>query len=78
VSKKINVIKIAFILLIIVVSTVVGMLSFKPPSALPADAQQHEFSAERAMVHVSAIAVKPHPVGSQEHARVRSYIVSRL
>jgi hypothetical protein len=48
-----------------------------PPSRVapaPAGAAAGEFSAERAMAHVRAIAQRPHPVGSPDHDRVRDYL----
>jgi hypothetical protein len=50
----------------------------RPPAALPANAPQSAFSAERAMKHVLAIAKRPHPVGSAEHDRVRDYLIAQL
>lgn len=50
----------------------------QPPSVVPASAARTEFSAERAMEHLAALANKPHPVGSEEHARVGEYIASQL
>jgi hypothetical protein len=49
-----------------------------PPRALPADAPVDLFSAARAMRHVEAIAVEPHPLGSPQGARVREYIIAQL
>lgn len=49
-----------------------------PPAAAPASAAETEFSAERAMTHVNAIAVAPHPLGSAEHAKVQAYIIGEL
>ena len=49
-----------------------------PPAAAPATAPDTTFSAVRAMRHVRAIARRPHPTGSAEHARVRGYILSEL
>ena len=37
-----------------------------------------EFSTERALVHLAVIANKPHYVGTQEHTKVREYIVNEL
>lgn len=37
-----------------------------------------EFSAERAMRHVHAVAAEPHPVGSRAAHRVRDYLLSEL
>lgn len=48
------------------------------PEVVPARAPATEFSAERAMEHIRAIAQEPHPVGSPENARVRAYIISQL
>ena len=48
-----------------------------PPARLqpaPANAAAQDFSAARAMAHVEAIAQRPHPVGSADHARVRDYL----
>ena len=41
-------------------------------------ARASEFSAERAMKHVRAIASKPHPAGSPEAVAVRDYILTEL
>lgn len=51
---------------------------FVPPAVAPTDAPATEFSAERAMKDVRAIADEPHPMGSEEHDEVASYIVGRL
>jgi peptidase M28-like protein len=50
----------------------------RPPRPLPKEAPATDFSAERAMVHVAAIARAPHPLGSEEHGAVRDYIVREL
>ncbi|MCX6550117.1 MAG: M28 family peptidase, partial [Acidobacteria bacterium] len=49
-----------------------------PPAPVPASAAATEFSAERAMVYVRAIAERPHPMGSVDHARVRDYLVKTI
>ena len=49
-----------------------------PPAALPASAEASEFSAERAMAHVTAITAAPHPMGSEAHLQVRGYLLSEL
>lgn len=49
-----------------------------PPAPLGEDADEGVFSAGRAMRHVRAIAGRPHPMGSAEHARVREYLISEL
>lgn len=48
------------------------------PSVVPATAPASEFSAERAMQHVRVIAERPHPIGSEDHARVRQYLVDAI
>ena len=50
----------------------------RPPSAVPANAPDTTFSAERALVHVKQIAQRPHPMGSADHDRVRDYIQRQL
>ncbi|PCI64672.1 MAG: hypothetical protein COB37_00990 [Kordiimonadales bacterium] len=50
----------------------------QPPTALPASSDPTVFSSERAMDHVRAIAVAPHPVGTPENAVVRAYLVDHL
>ena len=50
----------------------------RPPSPVPATAPDTVFSAERAMRHVAAIAVRPHAMGMPDHDRVRDYIVSQI
>jgi hypothetical protein len=59
-------------------SLLVTVLAFQPPSPRPASTPADAFSAERAMSHVRAVAQRPHPVGSPEHARVRDYITAEL
>src|SRR5688572_19794159 len=48
------------------------------PAAAPDSLSAGEFSAERAMRHVRAIAVRPHPIGSAEQRRVADYIMGEL
>ncbi|MFN0179876.1 MAG: M28 family peptidase [Gemmatimonadales bacterium] len=49
-----------------------------PPRPVPATAPDTAFSAERAMVHVRAIAARPHPMGTAEHDRVRDYLIGQF
>ncbi|MFE0151135.1 M20/M25/M40 family metallo-hydrolase [Nonomuraea sp. NPDC059007] len=49
-----------------------------PTSVSPAGAPGREFSAQRAFAQIERFAVKPHPVGTAEHARVRDYLVGEL
>ena len=48
------------------------------PAPLPETAPPGEFSSARALRHVRAIAERPHPSGSADHARVREYIMADL
>lgn len=50
----------------------------RAPAVQPASAPPEVFSAERALEHVRALAARPHPVGSDEHDRVRDDLVTRL
>ncbi|MEA1901926.1 MAG: M28 family peptidase [Actinomycetota bacterium] len=61
---------------ILLLSLALGALPLLPPT--PAGADAVAFSTERAMIHVDAIAQKPHPMGSEESIRVRDYIVSEM
>lgn len=56
----------------------IGYAAKGPPRALPATAPDSVFSAERAMAHVRAMAERPHPPGTADHARVRDYVVGQL
>jgi len=49
-----------------------------PPAPIPASAPPAAFSAERAFVHVQECAQRPHPIGSEENARIRDYLVQTL
>ena len=53
---------------------VLSLVPRSRPVPAPANAPAGDFSAGRALEHVRAIAQKPHPVGTEEHARVRDYI----
>ena len=53
-------------------------LSGRVPAPLPASAPPTVFSAARAIAHLREIAQRPHPVGSSDHARVQSYLLTTL
>lgn len=55
-----------------------GIASLQGPDPLPEDTALDHFSADRAWHHLEEIARAPHPMGSAEHARVRSYLVGEL
>jgi len=56
----------------------VGVISLQTPSPRGLTASPAAFSAARAMVDVSQMAQRPHPVGSADHARVQTYLVQRM
>jgi hypothetical protein len=56
----------------------VGFIPLPRPAPLPAGAPAGEFSAQRAMVTVRAIAQRPHPVGSADHDRVRDFVLGEF
>lgn len=57
----------------------IGAIRDTTPTAVsPAGAPDREFSAQRAFAQVERFAVKPHPVGTAEHTRVRDYLVGEL
>jgi len=56
----------------------IALLPFPRPAPVAATAPAADFSAARALEHVRAIAQRPHPPGSEEHARVRDYIRGAL
>lgn len=65
-------------LLIVAVSALAVVYAARVPRPATASAPPGSFSAERAMVHVTQIAQAPHPAGTEEHARVRRYLMSQL
>ncbi|MBI4879695.1 MAG: M28 family peptidase [Planctomycetes bacterium] len=60
---------------LVAAATVVATRELRAPAPVPASAPAECFSAERALAHVRVLAARPHPVGSEEHARVRAYLV---
>lgn len=48
------------------------------PAPAPADAPAATFSSTRAMADVRAMAQRPHPAGSADHARVRALLAARM
>ena len=65
-----------FVLLLLVAALVVR--SSRPPASVAANAPETVFSAARAMRHVKAVAQRPHPIGSEDAARVRAYVLAQL
>jgi len=66
------------VLLLLACFVSLSVYRLSPPDGLPATAPATEFSSARALRHVESIARNPHPVGSAEHALVRSYILKEL
>jgi hypothetical protein len=64
--------------IVLILALIVAVWRSQPPLPAGVDAPETAFSAARAMSDISAIAQKPHPVGSTEHARVQGYIVWRM
>lgn len=55
-----------------------AVLTSQTPRPRGLDAPATAFSAARAMTDIEQIARAPHPVGSQEHRRVRAYLTARM
>lgn len=66
------------ILVISLLSVFIGLWQFKTPEIIPENAAKDQFSAERAVELLDEIAVKPRPIGSPEHDRIRDYLLSAL
>jgi len=66
------------VLLAVGLAAAAALFLTRPPSPRGADAPEEEFSAARAMEHVRRIAAEPHPVGSEAHGEVLSYLLEEL
>lgn len=65
--------------LIILITAIYWSFHSLLPSAITnIDTDKNSFSTERALIHLDKITQKEHPVGSEEHAKVRDYIVEQL
>jgi hypothetical protein len=67
-----------FLLVALVGLSVYSVSLMSPPKALPADAPDTEFSAERAMAHVAKVASQPHAMGTAGHAEARRYLLKQM
>lgn len=68
-------------LLVLLCLALVSYLAIRlqsPPAAVAESAPASEFSSGRALKHLASIARKPHPLGTEEHATVREYILAQL
>ncbi len=66
-------------ILFLALTIVVVLLSLRavnPPAVVKSNAPDTAFSAERAYQHILQIARAPHSIGTAEHERVRTYIVT--
>lgn len=68
------------IVLLLVISAAVWLsfLQFRSPEVVSKEAGFEGFSAGRALEDLKEFAVKPHPLGSKEHDRVRDYLMTSL
>jgi len=66
----------AWVLIVVVAAAAIFLL--RAPAALTDNAPAAEFSAQRAVAHVRAMAFAPHPIGSPENETVRNYLVAQL
>lgn len=55
-----------------------AVISSQTPAPRPLSTPPAAFSAARAMADVREIARAPHPVGSEDHARVQAYLMQRM
>jgi len=65
-------------LLLIIGLIYYSFYSLMPQSGEPATIPTTEFSSERALIPLKEISKAPHYIGTQEHTRVREYIVEQL
>lgn len=63
---------------ILVGAIAVSFLQLRTPEAVEGTNEAGVFSADRAFSYLEEFAVRPHPLGSKEHDRVRDYLVETL
>ncbi|OQA47483.1 MAG: Aminopeptidase YwaD precursor [Firmicutes bacterium ADurb.Bin300] len=73
-----SLLKPALIVAVIALFSLLSLSIFVLPKAKPATAGASEFSAERAIKHVEAIAKSVHPIGSPEQKAAGNYIIGTL
>ncbi len=64
--------------LALALAAALGIYGTRPPAALGADAAVDQFSATRAIAHLSHFAAVPHPRGSAANAQSRDYLAATL
>jgi hypothetical protein len=62
----------------IIALAIFSVRALHAPQPLAATAPENEFSSERALIHVRAIAAIPHPLGSPADGAARNYLVTQL
>lgn len=67
-----------YLIAAILIAALLGFMATTPPGPRGADAPASDFSSGRAMEDVRIIAAKPHPTGSVENAKVRTYLQRRM
>ena len=65
-------------IMLVIVTALLVVYQLNPPRLVAVNAPLMEFSGERALKHLTAIAQRPHPVGTSEHAAVANYIQNEL
>lgn len=65
-------------LAVLVASAWLAFAQFSTPAVVPASAPASEFSAERAMTYLPAIAKEPHPMGSPANTAVQAYLIGQI
>ncbi len=66
------------LLITILIAVLLAVIATKPPGPKGDQISADMFSSGRAMADVRVIAAKPHPTGSAENAKVRSYLRDRM
>lgn len=56
----------------------IALASLQPPPPRPVTDPPQWFSADRALIYVSALASQPHPIGTPAHTMARDYVVAEL
>src|SRR6476469_6652547 len=62
----------------IIALAILSIRALHAPPPLPVTAPENEFSSERALIHVRAIAAVPHVLGSPADGAARNYLVAQL
>lgn len=68
----------ALTLIVAMVAAALGIWTTSAPPVVPDTAAVEDFSAARAQVHLRNLAKDIHPLGSEENATVRAYLVAQL